>query len=139
MPDFAEIAENFEFLQEENDKLEYIIELGKLHATLPASEQTGANEVHGCQSRVWIASHPDPNDPGKLVFDGTSDSFIVRGLVALAVILFSGRSRAEIAGLDAESIFVRLGLQAYLSSKRSNGLRSVIARIKNDAREPSVA
>lgn len=140
MPNFKDIAEDFTFLSEENDKLEYIIELGKLHADLPDAERTAENEVHGCQSRVWIASRPDPQDPEKLEFRGTSDSFIVRGLVALAVILFSGRTRQDIRDLDAETIFIDLGLRDYLTSKRSNGLRSVIARMKKDAQEaPSAA
>ena len=140
MPNFKDIAEDFAFLTEENDKLEYIIELGKLHADLPDAERTAENEVHGCQSRVWTASRPDPQDPEKLEFRGTSDSFIVRGLVALAVILFSGRTREDIRDLDAETIFIDLGLRDYLTSKRSNGLRSVIARMKKDAQEaPSAA
>ncbi|WP_185983143.1 SufE family protein [Aureimonas mangrovi] len=135
MPNFQDIADNFEFLPEENDKLEYIIELGKLHAALPEEQRTEANEVHGCQSRVWIASRPDPSDPSRLLFSGTSDSFIVRGLVALAILLFSERTASEIKALDAETIFTDLGLQAYLTSKRSNGLRSVIARMKGDAEQ----
>lgn len=140
MPNFQDIAEDFAFLTEENDKLEYIIELGKLYADLPQGEQTDANEVHGCQSRVWIASRPDPQNPGALQFRGTSDSFIVKGLVALAVILFTGRTAPDIRALDADSIFIELGLRDYLTSKRSNGLRSVIARMKGDAeRVPAAA
>jgi cysteine desulfuration protein SufE len=128
--DTEQIASDFAFLDEWEDRYRYIIELGRKLPPLPEAERTADNKVRGCASQVWLATH---FADGRLRFDGDSDALIVRGLVALAIALFDDKTPAEVLATDAEAYFDRLDLRAHLTAQRSNGLRSLIDRIRADA------
>ena len=132
----AEIIENFEFLDDWEDRYRYLIELGRTLEPLPEASHNEGNKVRGCASQVWLETHVARTADARprLHFVGDSDAHIVRGLVALALAIFSDRPADEIVATDAHAIFDRLGLGAHLTPQRSNGLRSMVDRIKNDAR-----
>ncbi len=128
------VIADFEFLDDWEDRYRYIIELGRNLPALPDTERTAANKVRGCASQVWLATHRETRDDATtLNFEGDSDAMIVRGLVAIAIALFSGKTPAEIRAIDAQAVFDRLGLREHLTAQRSNGLRSLVDRIKADA------
>ncbi len=129
--DVAELIEDFTFLDGWEERYMHVIDLGKAMDPLPEADQIEANKVRGCASQVWLVS--DRNTEGHLVFRGDSDAHIVRGLVAIAVQVFSGKSDAVIQDLDTEALFDDLGLSEHLSSQRANGLRSMVERIKREA------
>ena len=131
-----EIIANFDLLDEWDDRYRYLIELGKSLEPLPEEAHNEANKVRGCASQVWLEAQTDagPGPQTRLSFRGDSDAHIVRGLVALALAIYSGRSAAEILETDAFATYERLGLAAHLTPQRSNGVRSMIERIKADAR-----
>lgn len=139
MPTIEDITADFEFLEDWEDRYRYLIELGRSLPAMPEAELNDANKVRGCVSQVWLISRTDDASPPHLTFLGESDAHIVRGLVAVALALFSGRSAPEILEADAEATFARLGLQEHLTPQRSNGLRSMVARIKDDARQALAA
>lgn len=124
-----ELLENFEFLDDWMERYRYIIELGKRLPELPEAQRTAENKVLGCQSQVWLVV-AESDDPARMVFEADSDAHIVRGLVAMLLVMFSGKTRAEIAALDPRPIFAELGLDQHLSQGRSNGLLSMVGRIK---------
>jgi cysteine desulfuration protein SufE len=129
-----EIISDFEVLDDWEDRYRYVIELGKKLPPLPDSERTSANKVRGCASQVWLATWIERSQEGpRLHFAGDSDAHIVRGLVAIAIALFDGKTAAEIGKTDAEAVFDRLDLRAHLTAQRSNGLRSLVDRVKADA------
>ena len=131
---FREIEENLSFLDDWEDRYRYIIELGQALPALDASERTTANKVNGCVSQVWLVSKEEPGPDGlRLTYRGESDAMIVRGLVAILIALYSGRSVDEIAAIDAIAIFDRLGLREHLSTQRSNGLVAMVRRIRSEA------
>ncbi|WP_085031814.1 SufE family protein [Ensifer aridi] len=129
-----QIIDDFAFLDEWEDRYRYVIELGKSLPEMPEALRTSGNKVQGCASQVWLVTHTagDPEDP-VLTFEGESDAHIVRGLVAIALAIFSGKRASEIARIDALDIFGKIGLIEHLSSQRANGLRSMIRRVKNEA------
>jgi cysteine desulfuration protein SufE len=108
-----------------------VIELGKDLAPLSDAERTDPYKVRGCASQVWLVT--EPRADGTLAFRGDSDAHIVRGLIAILLRLYSGRAPAEILAFDAKAAFEELGLTGALSSQRSNGLASMVARIRRDA------
>jgi cysteine desulfuration protein SufE len=133
--DIAEITDNFELLDEWDDRYRYLIELGRALAPLPEDARTDANKVQGCASQVWLTTDVKPNGAGGpvLSFQGDSDAHIVRGLIAVLFALYSGKHANEILGTDAVALFERLGLKEHLTPQRSNGFRSMVERIRRDA------
>jgi cysteine desulfuration protein SufE len=131
-----EIIENFSLLEEWDDRYRYVIELGKTLAPLSERDRSEVNKVQGCASQVWLATAVRPNgaDGPVLNFTGDSDAHIVRGLIAILFTLFSGRHAREILATDAIAIFEQLGLREHLTPQRSNGFRSMVERIRSDAR-----
>ena len=130
-PDFDEIAETFELLDDWEERYRYVIDLGKGLPGLPEALRTPQTKVEGCASQVWIA--PEIREEGgvkRLFFEGDSDAHIVRGLIAVLKALLSGRPVAEIAASEPIEDFARLGLDAHLSPQRSNGLRAMVERLK---------
>jgi len=135
LPSIDDIVADFELLDEWEDRYRYVIELGRGLEPLPEAEHTAANKVRGCASQVWLWTRVDGSGASpRLLFVGDSDAMIVRGLVAIAIALFSGKTADEIAATDAEALFDRLDLRAHLTAQRSNGLRALVDRIKADAR-----
>jgi cysteine desulfuration protein SufE len=136
-----EIIGNFELLDEWEDRYRYLIELGRTLEPLPKDAYTDANKVRGCASQVWLETTPTRDADGRtaLAFRGDSDAHIVRGLVALVLALYSGRPAQEIVETDAAPLFKELGLSEHLTPQRANGLRSMVERIKREAREAMAA
>jgi len=128
--DTEQIASDFAFLDDWEDRYRYIIELGKRLPPLPDALRTSDNKVLGCASQVWLATQIRD---GHMHFEGDSDALIVRGLVALAIALFDNKTPEQILATDAEGFFDRLDLRAHLTAQRSNGLRSLVDRIRADA------
>ena len=130
-----EISENFSLLDEWDDRYRYIIELGRTLAPLPAEAYTDANKVQGCASQVWLITSARPNGAGGpvLAFRGDSDAHIVRGLIAILFSLYSDKSARDILAADPSALFERLGLREHLTPQRSNGLKSMVARIRAEA------
>lgn len=130
-----DMIENFGFLDDWDDKYRYLIELGRDLEPLPAEAHTETNKVRGCASQVWLETRvSDAAGAPHLHFRGDSDAVIVKGLVALALAIYSGKSAAEIAATDALDTFGALGLAEHLTPQRSNGLRAMVERIRADAR-----
>jgi cysteine desulfuration protein SufE len=130
-----EIVDNFSFLDDWDDRYRYLIELGRTLAPLPDAAHNDVNKVRGCASQVWLETHVDRSGAQPvLTFLGDSDAHIVRGLVALVLALYSGRPAGEIVGTDAMDLFRSLGLSEHLTPQRSNGVRSMVERIRSDAR-----
>jgi cysteine desulfuration protein SufE len=132
---FLDIEENLSFLDDWEDRYRYIIELGQALPPLAESEKSADNKVHGCVSQVWLVSAAGSDGmPPTLSYRGESDAMIVRGLVAILIALYSGRSVDDIAATDAIAVFDRLGLREHLSTQRSNGLVAMVNRIRSEAR-----
>ena len=131
-----EIIENFSFLDDWDDRYRYVIELGRGLSPLSDAARSDANKVQGCASQVWLATHVKPDGAAgpTLTFVGDSDAHIVRGLIAILFAIYSGKSARDILSTDAVAVFERLGLREHLTPQRSNGFRSMVERIKTDAR-----
>jgi len=128
--DFEDIVDDFEFLEEWEDRYRYIIEQAKLMAPLEEALKVSATKVDGCASQVWL--HPTiSNDI--FSFEGDSDAIIVRGLIAVLRKLFNGLSVQDVLQVNAHSELARLGLNDHLSAQRSNGVRAMIERIRSIA------
>lgn len=133
MASLDKILDDFEFLDDWEDRYRYVIELGKALPDLAEENKSAANKVQGCASQVWLVSHSDGASDPVLTFEGDSDAHIVRGLVAIVLAVYSGKHASEIAGLDAIEVFGKIGLVEHLSAQRANGLRSMINRIRSEA------
>ena len=129
--ELAELSAEFEVLGDWEERYRYVIDLGKDLAPLTDAERSEANKVRGCASQVWLVTEPQAG--GALRFRGDSDAHIVRGLIAILLRLYSGRKPAEILAFDAPAAFETLGLKGALSQQRSNGLASMVGRIRRDA------
>ena len=136
MAGIDEIIENFALLDEWDDRYRYLIELGRQLPPLAAEAHSDANKVQGCASQVWLDTSVQGNGAGGpvLTFEGDSDAHIVRGLIAILFAMYSGRSAKDILSTDAVATFERLGLREHLTPQRSNGFRSMVERIRTDAR-----
>jgi len=127
---FEEIAEDFEFLDDWEDRYRHVIDMGKAMEPLDDALKVPATKVDGCASQVWL--HPTIEN-GVFSFKGDSDAMIVRGLIAVLGALYNGVATSDIAIIDAHSELGRLGLNDHLSAQRSNGLRAMIERIRQVA------
>ena len=131
-----EIIDNFSLLEEWDDRYRYVIELGRSLIPLSEDDRTDTNKVQGCASQVWLATKVGRNgaDGPMLTFLGDSDAHIVRGLIAILFAMLSGKHAREILAADAIAVFEQLGLREHLTPQRSNGFRSMVERIRSDAR-----
>jgi cysteine desulfuration protein SufE len=136
MTTIDEIIENFAVLDDWDDRYRYVIELGRTLAPLPEAVRTADNKVQGCASQVWLGTtvQPDGAAGPTLSFVGDSDAHIVRGLIAILFALYSDKPAREILSTDAVALFEKLALREHLTPQRSNGFRSMVERIKSDAR-----
>ena len=130
----SEIADEFALLPDWEERISYVIELGRTLAPLTDAERNEATRVRGCASQVWLVSDKHPNEPEKLHFRGDSDAHLVRGEIALLLRIFSGRTPAEILSIEPRAVFDRLGLKDALTTQRSNGLFSMMSRIQQAAK-----
>jgi cysteine desulfuration protein SufE len=131
--DIQTIRDDFDLLDEWEDRYRYIIELGRELVGFPEAERNQRNKVPGCVSQVWLVTRAGGGADPVVSFIGDSDAHIVRGLVAIMLALFSGKRASEILKTDAEATLRGLGLDEHLTPQRANGLRSMVKRIKADA------
>jgi cysteine desulfuration protein SufE len=130
-----DIVEDFDVIDDWEERYRYIIELGRTLEPLSEAAHSEANKVRGCASQVWLETSIDRDGPEPVLsFVGDSDAHIVRGLVAVMIAIFSGQPATRIIGLDPEVVFTKLGLREHLTPQRSNGVNSMILRMKSDAR-----
>lgn len=129
-PQFEELVEDFEFLDDWEDRYRHVIDQGKAMDALPQALRVPATKVDGCASHVWL--HAEMRD-GRMHFDGASDAMIVSGLIAVLRTLYNGLTPAEVLAVDARAQMERLGLNAHLSAQRSNGLTAMIERVRETA------
>jgi cysteine desulfuration protein SufE len=136
MADIEEIIDNFAALDDWDDRYRYLIELGRELQPLSQAAHSDANKVQGCASQVWLDTTVRPNGAGGpvLTFEGDSDAYIVRGLIAILFAIYSGRTARDILLTDAVKLFESMGLREHLTPQRSNGFRSMVERIRSDAR-----
>jgi len=127
------IKQGFQLMQNWQDRYRYLIQLGGKLEPLPEELKVEEHRVKGCTSNVWLIPEPSEDDPPRLRFRADSDAQIVKGLVALLLIMYSDRTPEEILEVDAPSILDRLELQAHLSPSRSNGLVAMVERIRREA------
>ena len=125
--EIEELVDEFDLLGDWEERYKYLIDMGKALPDMPGSDRTDANKVKGCVSQVWLVTEPGEDI---LTFRADSDAHIVRGLAALLLRLYSGRTPADILSVDAREVLKRIGLSEHLSPQRSNGLTSMIGRIR---------
>jgi cysteine desulfuration protein SufE len=130
-----DIIDDFALIDDWEERYRYVIELGRALPGMPESAHTEENRVRGCASQVWLETHVSRNDKGEpvLSFKADSDAHIVRGLVAIILALYSDKTAREILSVDALGAFEKLGLFEHLTPQRSNGVRSMVERIRRDA------
>ncbi|UTP38739.1 SufE family protein [Phenylobacterium sp. LH3H17] len=129
--DLDDLAQEFDLLGDWEERYRYVIDLGRELAPLTDAERNDANKVRGCASQVWLVTEPQAD--GTVNFRGDSDAHIVRGLIAVLLRLYSGRPPQVILDFDAKAAFDKLGLSGHLSAQRSNGLASMVGRVRRDA------
>ena len=141
MAEIDDIIENFAVLDDWDDRYRYLIELGRQLPPFAEAAHTDANKVQGCASQVWLDTsiRQDGANGPVLMFVGDSDAHIVRGLIAILFAIFSGQHAKNILATDAVALFERLGLREHLTPQRSNGFRSMVERIRADARSALAA
>jgi len=132
--DLDRMVQTMEVFDSWEDRCRFLIELGRKLPALPCEDQTEENRVHGCLSKVWLKAQPGPESPPLLRLEADSDAAIGKGLVALLIAAYSGRTAPEILAFDIRGLLTRLDLQNQLSPSRSNGLFSMVERIQALAR-----
>jgi len=130
MTDYETIVDDFAFLDDWDDRYKYLIDLGRNLAPYPEERRDEAHKVRGCASQVWLHA---ANENGKIFLRGDSDAHIVRGLVAIMIALYSNKTPAEILDADAKAALQPLDLDGHLTPQRSNGLASMVKRIREIA------
>jgi cysteine desulfuration protein SufE len=130
-----ELIETFDALGDWEAQCDYLIDLGYEIPDFPDSARTDANKIHGCQSKVWVIAETKPGDPPVIEIQADSDSMIVRGLIAVLLLAYSGKTAQEILQTDIQQIFARLGLNRQLSSARRNGLAGMVQRVRSLAEQ----
>ena len=126
-----DLRAEFDLLGSWEERFQHVMDLGRALEPLTAAEQSDVNKVRGCASQVWLVR--EQRDDGRLYFRGLSDSALVRGLIAILLRLYSGRTPDEILAIDARAVFDQLDLPGNLTRQRSNGLFSMVERIRRDA------
>jgi cysteine desulfuration protein SufE len=135
-PAFDDIAETFDFLDDWEDRYRHVIDMGKAFPPMDEAFKVPATKVTGCASQVWIQPAITGTGPdARFDFQGDSDAMIVKGLIAVLHALYAGLTVAEVTKVDAPAELARLGLNEHLSSQRSNGLTSMVERIRKVAAE----
>lgn len=127
MESLEELVENFSLFDDWEERYRYLIDLGRSLPQMDDSQKTDENLVRGCTSRVWLV--PDIKE-GRFFFTADSDAHIVRGLVAILVAAYQGRTLEEIRDADIETAFKTIGLDQHLSANRRSGFFAMVERIK---------
>jgi cysteine desulfuration protein SufE len=138
LPTLDAIRADFALLDDWEDRYRYVIELGRMLDPLDETLRNDGNKVRGCASQVWIACRRDgQGGDAVLTFAGDSDAHIVRGLIAILLSLYSGQRARDILAIDVHAVLAELGLSEHLTPQRSNGLKSMVERIRADAQAAS--
>jgi len=124
------VVEEMEVCWDWDERYRFILELGRKLAPLPDAAKTDENLIHGCQSTAWMISELVTNGQPRIRILADSDSQIVKGLIAILYVAYSGRTIDEIAELDVEDLFERLELRRHLSPVRGNGLMAIVRKIR---------
>ena len=127
LPSTNEIIEDLDFLDDWEQRYQYIIDLGKQLPSLAEEHKQDLNKVRGCQSNVWMVSE---EHDGRLSFKVDSDAVIVQGLLAVVLAAYDNKTRAEIQTFDIDAYFTQLDLERHISPTRGNGLRAIVAKIQ---------
>ncbi len=127
MATFDDIRGDFEFLDDWDERYKYIIDLGRNLPPYPEDFRDDAHKVRGCASQVWLRAEPED---GRIRLQGDSDAHIVKGLVALLIALYSDKSPEEMRAVDPAAALAPFDLDDHLTPQRSNGLHSMITRIR---------
>lgn len=135
MTTLQSIIDDFEYLDDWEDRYRYLIEIGKALPEMPEDERIEANKVKGCASQVWLVAGAEAgdNDDPVMAYRGDSDAHIVRGLVAIVLAATNGQRASSVEQLDENALLNQLGLGDHLTPQRANGLRSMVMRIKAHA------
>lgn len=128
-----DILESFALLDDWEDRYRYVIELGRELPPYPEEARDDVHKVPGCVSQVWLLTKRGEGDDPVMTFQGDSDAHIVRGLVYILTTYYSGKQASEILDADIEKVLKTLGLDENLTPQRSNGLRSMVERIRLEA------
>lgn len=128
-----EIIEDFSWLDQWEERLRYVVELGRELPSMPEEDKVDANRMIGCQSRVWIKSALIPSEPPTLKFSGASDAQIVQGLIAIVFSIVNGKTPQYITDFDIKEVFAELGLSSHLTPSRANGLNQLVETVKETA------
>ncbi|MBQ8481561.1 MAG: SufE family protein [Alphaproteobacteria bacterium] len=128
--DVNELIENFSFFEGWEEKYQYVIDLGRTLEPLDDSFKTETWKVKGCQSQVWLV--PDFNKE-TIHFRGDSDAILVKGIIAVVLLIYNDKTPEQIKNIDVKEIFVKLGLEENLTPSRRNGMMSMVAKIKEYA------
>tara|TARA_B100000575_G_scaffold285198_1_gene280189 strand:+ start:1094 stop:1507 length:414 start_codon:yes stop_codon:yes gene_type:complete len=133
---FNDIIDDFEFLENWEDKYKYIIDMGSSLTALKSNDYNDDNKVEGCASQVWLVVEENSKQ-GKTIlkFNGDSDAYIVKGLIAIIFALFSEKTPSEILEIDPMSELKKLNLEENISQQRSNGLTAMINRVFSEAKK----
>ncbi|MCK6511100.1 SufE family protein [Myxococcota bacterium] len=133
--DIEELVDNLELLEDWEERYRYLIELGRKLPPLPDDQHTEQNKVRGCMSQVWMFPQVDDRiSPPILHFLADSDAHIVKGLIAVLMVVYSGKTAQEILDIDIHAVFTRLGLEKHITPNRRNGFFSMVGRIQDLAR-----
>ncbi len=129
------IVETFEFFEDWEDRYRYLEELGERLPALPVSLKTPEHQVHGCVSQVWVVAEPESGrQPVVLRFRGDSDTPIIKGILAVLLAMYDGRTPEEALALDPDRLFHRLGIYEHLSPNRHVGVYAMVEKFRNLAR-----
>ena len=131
----GDVVETFELIEDWEERYRFLIDLGRKLPALPEAAYTDANKVRGCTSQVWMTADLTDTIPRRMVLTGDSDAHIVKGRIAVLLLIFSGRTPREILDTDARAILDKLELAQHLSPMRANGLFSMVQRIGEMAQE----
>ena len=133
MTTLEQMIDDFAFLDDWEDRMRFVIELGKALPDLADEDKSADNKVQGCASQVWLATSSGNGADPVMTYRGDSDAFIVRGLVAIVLAAYSGKTASGVVEFDAIDLFKQIGLLEHLSAQRANGLRSMIQPIREEA------
>ncbi len=135
MSNLDEIVDNFELLEDWDQRYQYLIELGEQLPPMPEELKTEANKVKGCMSQVWVSAYRDPEHANRTRFHGDCDTSVIKGVLALLIDLIGGGTQKEIDALDVDELFSRLSLDEHLSPNRHLGVYAIVELMKAQARK----
>jgi cysteine desulfuration protein SufE len=133
MTEIADVIEAFDLLGDWESRYQYLVDLGERLEPMPELEMVEDNRVIQCMSTVFVAARPDPEHPAGLRFRGYCDTAIIKGVVALLVRLFSGKTPSMIVEMDVDELFDSLSLGKHLSPRRHVGVYAIVDKMKAQA------